>query len=159
MRPLKYLVIHCTYTEPDYHVTKEQVIDWHTAPKPIGRGWSRVGYTDLIQQDGTIVNLHPFDSDNIVDNWEITNGVKGWNSYSRHIVYAGGKLQGRAVDTRTPQQVTSIKIYIEWMVRRYPDIEILGHRDFPNVAKDCPCFSVRDLLAEMGLKEKIPTWK
>lgn len=159
MRPLKYLVIHCTYTEPDYHVTKEQVIDWHTAPKPIGRGWSRVGYTDLIQQDGTIINLHPFDSDNIVDNWEITNGVKGWNNYSRHIVYAGGKLQGRAVDTRTPQQVTSIKIYIEWMVRRYPDIEILGHRDFPNVAKDCPCFSVHDLLDKMGLKEKFPTWK
>ncbi|WP_367614995.1 hypothetical protein [Segatella copri] len=31
----------------------------------------------------------------------------------------------------------------------YPDAEILGHRDLPNVRKDCPCFDVRDWLEDI----------
>jgi len=26
----------------------------------------------------------------------------------------------------------------------YPQAEILGHRDFPGVAKACPCFNAKD---------------
>lgn len=154
MKELKYLVVHCTYTEPDFHVSKEQIIDWHTAPKPIGRGWSRVGYSDLIQQDGSIVMLHPYDSDNMVDAWEITNGVKYYNTMSRHIVYAGGKLRGRPADTRTPEQKKTLEIYLKYYGRRYENIKILGHRDFPNVAKDCPCFDVGLFCLDIGIPEK-----
>jgi N-acetylmuramoyl-L-alanine amidase len=25
----------------------------------------------------------------------------------------------------------------------HPDAEVLGHRDLPNVNKDCPCFDAR----------------
>src|SRR5688500_3165990 len=97
MATLKYLVIHCTATPEGMKVTPDDIRFWHTAPPPKGRGWKQVGYSDMIMLDGSLVNLVPYDEDNEVDKWEITNGVAGINSYSRHVVYVGGTdRQGKA---------------------------------------------------------------
>ena len=50
----------------------------------------QVGYTDLFHLNGGVERLVNNNEDANVDPWEVTNGVAGYNSVSRHIVYAGG---------------------------------------------------------------------
>ena len=100
MTYLKNLVIHCTATPEGREVSAEEIRRWHTAPlHKGGRGWRQVGYTDMIHLDGTVERLVENNEDGVVDPWEITNGAKGHNSVSRHIVYVGGV----AADGKTPQ--------------------------------------------------------
>ena len=54
-----------------------------------GRGWKQVGYTDLFHLNGGVERLVDNNEDAQVDPWEVTNGATGYNSVSRHIVYAG----------------------------------------------------------------------
>ena len=74
MSKLRYLVLHCTDTKEDQQVTKADIIRWHTSPKHQGgRGWRRPGYSDIVYLDGSLVNILPFDQDDEVDAWEISN--------------------------------------------------------------------------------------
>lgn len=87
---MKYLVLHCTATPEGREVTSKEIRHWHTDPvSKGGRGWRQVGYTDLIHLDGKVERLVDNNEDAEVDPWEVTNGAKGYNSVSRHIVYAG----------------------------------------------------------------------
>ena len=88
---IKFLILHCTATPEGRKVTKEDIIKWHTSPvEKGGRGWSRPGYSDMIDLDGSIVNITPYDNDDDIEAWELTNGAVGTNQFSRHIVYVGG---------------------------------------------------------------------
>jgi N-acetylmuramoyl-L-alanine amidase len=151
MNKLEYLVIHCTATEHGREVTPQEIKNWHTLPKPKGNGWKKVGYTDMIDLKGKLHNLHPFNSDEYVDPWEVTNGASGYNGVSRHIVYVGGLLNGKSADTRTKEQIEALMTYCKYMVLRYPDIKICGHGDFPNTNKTCPNFNVLEFLQHFGL--------
>lgn len=55
---------------------------------------------------GGVERLVNNNEDANVDPWEVTNGVAGYNSVSRHIVYAGGcaKDGKTPADTRTSWQ-------------------------------------------------------
>jgi len=174
-RELKYLVIHCTATCEGREVTADEIRAWHTAPEPKGRGWKQVGYTDLFHLDGTVERLVDNNEDAWVDPWEITNGAAGYNSVSRHIVYAGGYAgkvetdpktgrkkyvistdsKGRKItkDTRTDAQKKAMADYVRDFHKRYPNVRIVGHRDFPNVAKACPSFDVASWLKEIGVEQ------
>ena len=91
MARMKYLVLHCTATPEGREVTSKEIRHWHTDPvSKGGRGWKQVGYTDLIHLDGKVERLVDNNEDAEVDPWEVTNGAKGYNSVSRHVVYAGG---------------------------------------------------------------------
>ena len=58
MAKLKYLVLHCTATPPGREVSSDEIRAWHTNPVcKGGRGWSQVGYTDLIHLDGEVERL------------------------------------------------------------------------------------------------------
>lgn len=149
-KKLKYLIIHCTDTPEGREVTPEDIILWHTGPKEDGhRGWSRPGYSDMIMLDGSLKNLMAFDMDGEVDNWEISNGARGFNSEARHIVYVGG---GKGKDTRTRDQERALMVYCEYTRMRHPDILIGGHNQFSN--KYCPSFNVEDWLLSLGFSEK-----
>jgi len=154
MARLKYLVIHCTDTPPAREVTGADIRRWHTSPVTSGgRGWRQVGYTDLIRLDGSIERLVDNNEDANVDHWEITNGAKGYNSVSRHIVYAGGRgMDGKAADTRNPAQLKAMEAYVKDFRRRNPSVRILGHRDLPGAAKACPCFDVAAWLRSIGIE-------
>jgi N-acetylmuramoyl-L-alanine amidase len=140
---MKYLVIHCTATPERREVSSSEIRRWHTAPPPTGQGWKQVGYTDMIHLDGRIERLVNNNEDANVDPWEITNGAAGYNSVSRHIVYAGGldKL-GKSKDTRTIAQREAMRRYVVDFHARHPDVRIVGHHDL-NSGKDCPCFDVK----------------
>lgn len=120
-----------------------------------GRGWTRIGYSDLIHLDGRIENLTPYNDDNIVDPWEITNGASGINSISRHVVYAGGVDANdvkKAKDTRTAEQKQAMADYVIGTIARYPNILVAGHRQFAN--KACPSFDTVEWLRSIGIAEK-----
>lgn len=152
MAKLKYLVIHCTATPAGREVSSDDIRLWHTSPPPAGRGWKQVGYTDMIHLDGSIERLVDNNEDGNVEPWEITNGVKGYNSVSRHIVYVGGcDARMNPKDTRTDEQLKAMTDYVKNFHCRFPDVRIVGHRDFPDVAKACPSFDVAEWLESIGI--------
>ena len=164
---LKYLVIHCTATPEGRDVSAADIRRMHTSPKPQGRGWRQVGYTDLFRLDGTRERLVKNNEDAYVDGWEVTNGAAGFNSVSRHIVYAGGVAKDGKTqqDTRTPAQRSAMAEYVQDFHRRHPDVKIIGHRDLspdrngngkvePNEwTKACPSFEVSEWLESIGIKQ------
>jgi hypothetical protein len=145
-KPFEYLIIHCTATPEGRSITPQTVKNWHTFPKPAGRGWDRVGYSDLILLDGTRHQFVKHNSDKWIDEKEITNGVQGINSISRHICYVGGltadKKQGK--DTLTEAQSRMLSSIIAEVLAYNPDVKIAGHNQFSN--KMCPSFFVPDFL-------------
>lgn len=166
MAGLKYLVIHCTATPEGREVTGADIRRMHCSPVSAGgRGWKQVGYTDIIRLDGTIERLVDNNEDGNVDPWEVTNGAKGYNSVSRHIVYAGGCDRSmKPKDTRTSAQKRAMEAYVKDFHRRFPAVKIIGHRDLSpdrngdgiiepsEWMKACPSFEVQEWLKSIGIK-------
>lgn len=152
-RELKYLVIHCTATPEGREVSADEIRRWHTSPVSAGgRGWKQVGYTDLIHLNGSVERLVANNEDAWVDDWEITNGAKGYNSVSRHVVYAGGTSDGKTPkDTRTPAQKAALEKYVKDFHAAHPKVKIIGHNQV--AAKACPSFDVPAWLTEIGIKQ------
>lgn len=154
---MKYLVLHCTATPEGREVTSDEIRHWHTDPvKKGGRGWKQVGYTDMIHLDGTVERLVRNNEDAEVDPWEVTNGAKGYNTVSRHVVYVGGvsKDGKTAKDTRTEAQLKAMTAYVRDFHARFPQIRIVGHGELPGVKKACPSFDVAAWLRSIGIFQK-----
>ena len=88
-----------------------------------------------------------------VDDWEITNSAKGYNSVSRHVVYAGGvAADGKtAKDTRTTAQKAALEKYVKDFHAAHPKVKIIGHNQV--AAKACPSFDVQAWLREIGINQ------
>ena len=130
MRPINYIIIHCTATQPD--VTIESIKRyWKENLK-----WKNPGYHYMIKADGEIVNTLPID--------QVSNGVAGWNSQIINISYIGGiDKSNHPKDTRTQEQKKSIVKLLRELKSKFPKARIQGHRDFPNVHKACPSFDAK----------------
>jgi len=155
MGKLNYLVIHCTASPEGTELTKDDIIRMHTAPKHLGgRGWNRPGYSDIIYLDGKLINIIPFNQDDQVDAWEISNGVRGLNGNARHVVYVGGvdKDGKKPKDTRTNEQESTLETYVKFMILRHPQIQVLGHYMAPGANKACPSFDVPEWLESIGVE-------
>jgi N-acetylmuramoyl-L-alanine amidase len=134
MRQIKYIVIHCTGAIGTQSTASIKNY-WIKVMK-----WKSVGYHYLIDINGNFEQLEALERP--------TNGVAGYNSTAIHICFKGG-LNG--VDTRTEMQKRTLEILVKQMKAKFPEAEIKGHRDFPNVKKSCPAFSVSDWLKEIKL--------
>lgn len=150
--PLEYVNIHCTADVGGPHRDSMYYINmWRNE-----RGWQSPGYNYLIKQDGTIINYMPVDNDCLVEIGEVSNGVYGINSRSINIAYVGGVRSARgrllAYDTRTPAQVEAMHDLVQEIVCRCPNAQIKGHREHPNVGKECPSFRASDELGCLYLK-------
>ncbi len=152
MAKLKYIVIHCTATEAGREVSAADIRRWHTSQLPVGRGWRQVGYTDMIHIDGSVERLVANNEDDTVDPWEITNGVAGQNSVSRHVVYVGGLRGGKPCDTRSVAQKNALAKYVQDIISKCPDVKVAGHNDFAK--KACPCFDTAQWAQEIGINPK-----
>lgn len=138
MREIKYIVLHCTATQPDVKVSSIQNY-WKNNLK-----WKSPGYHYIIEANGNIMQLQPEDL--------TTNGVAGYNAHSIHISYVGGvDYKNAPKDTRTPAQLMAMEEIIEELHKRYPHAIIQGHHDFPGVHKACPSFNVKNWLQSIGL--------
>ena len=107
--------------------------------------------------------------------WTYCN-TKGFSdsSYNRHsigICYIGGlDASGKAADTRTIAQKTSLRQLVAKLCTEYPIIEVLGHRDTsPDLdnsgevepaeyIKACPCFDVRSEFTNFLRNTVIRPW-
>ena len=138
MREIKYIVLHCTATQPSATVEAIQRY-WREEKK-----WKAPGYHYIISANGGVKQL--------ADENSITNGVAGYNGISIHVSYIGGiDKAGAAEDTRKPVQLIAMKKLVRGLKARYPAARIQGHRDFPGVKKDCPSFDVREWLKKEGI--------
>lgn len=137
---LQWVNFHCTASKEGIDLDGAFFMDfWKNH-----LGWQNPGYNGLIHLDGTLEILKPWDWNDIVEKSEITNGVKGRNSRSLNFAYIGGvdkKLKPK--DTRTPRQREVIDSLVGIVFCRLPQVEIMGHRDHPNVKKACPSFDIK----------------
>ena len=131
MRDIKYIVIHCTATQPN--TKKEAILSyWKNTLK-----WKSVGYHRLIDANGVIHELAKYE--------QVTNGVKGFNSQSIHFSYIGGiDESGRPKDTRTLKQKESLLYLVKQAKKQFPNAIVQGHKDFKGVAKACPSFDAKN---------------
>lgn len=136
MRNIKRIFVHCT-AGPQTQTIAEIQKYWKNVKK-----WNKPGYHYIIKPDGEIVPLQPEDKP--------SNGVAGYNSTSINVCYIGGvDKQGRAVDNRTDAQKESLIKILKDLKSRYPDAEILGHREIwgqdpSKWHKMCPCFPAKE---------------
>ena len=135
MRQIKRIFVHCT-AGPQTQTVAEIQRYWKNVNK-----WKSPGYHYIIKPDGEIVPLQPEDKP--------SNGVAGYNSTSINVCYIGGvDKKGRAVDNRTDAQKESLIKILKDLKSRYPDAEILGHREIwgqdpSKWHKMCPCFPAK----------------
>jgi len=128
MRNITHLVVHCTAT-PQTTTVESIQRHWREVLK-----WKSPGYHQLIDASGRIHILAPDSA--------VCNGVAGHNATSLHVSYIGGVgANGKALDNRTFAQKSSLINVLQNWRKLYPIAKICGHRDFPNVRKDCPSFN------------------
>lgn len=129
-----FIVIHCSASQPS-PATDAKVIDrWHRQ-----RGFLMIGYHYVIKTDGAVEAGRDEDS--------IGAHVAGHNTNSIGICMIGGvDKDGKSVNNFSEAQFKSLSELLKKFKPKYPKAVIQGHRDFPKVAKDCPCFSVKDWL-------------
>lgn len=126
-----------------------------------GRGWKVCGYADLIDRTGTLINITPYNFDDVIDSAEVTNGATGYNSNSRHVVLAGGwskdgkNKTGKGLkpeDLYTPEQLNELEKYIRMQLEIVPDLIVCGHCNLSS--KSCPNFDVKQFCIDRGIKAK-----
>ena len=135
-------------------MSSDEIRRWHTAPiAQGGHGWKQVGYTDMIHLDGRIERLVANNEDAQVDPWEVTNGAVGYNQIARHVVYVGGCARDGKTpkDTRTPQQLESMRKYVLDFHSKHPGVRIIGHNEVAH--KACPSFDVQRWLHAIGINQ------
>ena len=138
MKDVLYIVVHCTATRLSQRVTIDDIDRWHKA-----RGFAQCGYHWYIDREGTIKEGRP----------EKLAGahVRHYNQHAIGVCYEGGlDEKGRPKDTRTPEQKAALWFLLEDLKKDYPNAKIVGHRDFPNVAKQCPCFDVQEEYSDLN---------
>lgn len=138
MRRIDYIVLHCT-AGPQTQTIATIKDYWKRV-----LGWKSPGYHYLIKPDGSYEKIHPIE--------QPSNGVAGHNAHIINIAYIGGvDSKGNAVDNRTDAQKATQVMLIKKVQPYAPNAKILGHCDFPNVAKACPSFDVKSWLKEVDL--------
>ena len=132
MREINKVVIHCSATKPSMDICAEEIRQWHKE-----RGWNDIGYHDVIRRDGTLEKGRDI---------SIAGAhAKGHNFSSIGVCLIGGvDGNGKGEDNFAIIQKQNLRVYLDFMALRFPDAEILGHRDIEGVKKDCPCFNVRE---------------
>lgn len=126
-----YLVVHCSASQPDIKTDAATIDRWHRQ-----RGFLMIGYHYVIKTDGIIEPGRDADA--------IGAHVEGYNANSIGICMVGGvDKAGKSVNNFSELQFASLMALLQTLHAKYPKAIVQGHRDFPKVAKDCPCFAVK----------------
>ncbi len=138
----KYLVVHCSATRPSLDVGVKEIRQWHK-----NQGWEDIGYHFVIRRDGRVEKGRPVDM--------IGAHVAAYNSTSVGVCMVGGVNQKDftvAENNFTKEQFASLKTVLKMLSEKYPGAKVLGHRDFPKVAKACPSFDAIAWAKKEGLQ-------
>jgi len=127
MRAITMIIVHCSATRCNRSFPVTALIRCHADR------FGFTGYHYYITRDGqTYQTRH----EQLVGAHAV-----GYNRHSLGVCYEGGLDEhGTAADTRTPEQKHALLKLLRRLKAEHPDARILGHRDLPDVHKDCPCF-------------------
>lgn len=127
MRRIDLIVIHCSATRCDQNFPVTALIRCHA------ERFGFTGYHYYVRKSGCIYQTR--------HEQLVGAHAKGYNAHSLGVCYEGGlDANGHPADTRTPRQKRSLLRLLKRLKKAHPDARIVGHRDLPNVHKDCPCF-------------------
>lgn len=144
MRRITRIFVHCTAS---YQATTTEA---SLRAEFKAKGWKTPGYHYVVSPDGGIVTM--------LDDAKVANGVKNYNAHSIHVAWIGGidKQHPKGIDNRTASQKTALFDLLTKLKLRYPDAQIMGHRDIsPDLnhngiidpweyIKACPCFNAME---------------
>jgi N-acetyl-anhydromuramyl-L-alanine amidase AmpD len=131
MRNIDLIVIHCSATRCNTRYRVTDLIRDHC------KRFGFTGYHYYITRGGIVYQTR--------HEQLVGAHAKGYNQHSLGVCYEGGlDERGKPADTRTPAQKKAMSKLIRQLKERYPNAKCVGHRDLPNVHKDCPCFDVAD---------------
>lgn len=134
--PIRYLTIHCTATPEGRDNKAHEVTEWDIAR------FGQPSYHHVIELDGTAVRTLP--------DTQLGAHTGGHNTGNIGISYVGGCARDGKTpkDTRTPAQRATLARLVRQYQAAHPGLIVLGHRDWPDVAKACPSFDVPSWLKE-----------
>lgn len=117
----------------------EEIRRWH-----LRRGWFDIGYHYVIRRNGKIEKGREDDVPGA--------HARGFNHLSLGICLVGGVAEDKKTPENnfTPEQFDSLASLLTGLKFDYPDAEIVGHRDLPNVTKACPSFDVKEWLDSLA---------
>lgn len=128
---IERIVIHCSATPPSQDKSAADIDKMHR-----DKGWSRIGYNYVIRRDGRLEIGRE-------EGAELAHAA-GFNKGSIAICMVGGISEHNVAEANfQPDQWITLRRMIDFFKLKYPDAEIMGHRDLPGVIKDCPSFDVK----------------
>ena len=122
---IKKIIIHAADTPASMDIGAEEIRRWHVGDN----GWRDIGYHYVIRRDGTLETGRD----------ELAPGAHaaGHNIGSIGICLVGGKPDCNF----TSAQWACLDALVKDLAKRYPDSEVIGHRDVSD--KPCPMFDVK----------------
>ena len=131
---ITHLTIHCAATPEGRDVKAPTISQWDIAK------FGQVSYHHVIELDGTAHRTLRDDQRGA--------HTGGHNTGNIGVCYVGGVTADNKApkDTRTPAQKATLRRLVAEYRARFPHINVLGHRDWPDVAKACPSFDVKTAL-------------
>lgn len=126
---VEYIIVHAAATPSNMDIGAAEIDRWHRE-----RGFFSIGYHYVIRRDGTIEPGRALETPGA--------HVRGYNMKSVGICMVGGVDEGETEANFTLDQYRSLAFQIMMLRVQFPFASVVGHRDIPNVKKDCPCFDV-----------------
>ncbi len=140
-RDIDLLVIHCSATPYGRYHDAYDINKWHTEDN----GWDSIGYHYVILVDGTIQYGRDADCEGA--------HASGYNNNSIGICLIGGTDENIVAYDNGYSKVQYQALYglLNALEYLYPDSDIKGHRELPDVNKACPSLSndYLDLIREL----------
>lgn len=151
------MVEHCAATPEGKNISAYTVDGWHTKPKPIGRGERVNPYNVIIELDGTAVWFRRYDTNSVLNKYEVSWGSAEYNICCFNVCYVGGCDKNmKPKNTLTKAQDSTLKVIVFDFLKQYPNGYIIGHNQIAN--KACPSFDTRQKCLDWGVP--IPNiWK
>lgn len=135
--PIDTIMVHCTATPPRREVSVAELDAWHKA-KNFERcsNGHYAGYHLLVHIDGSYERIRP-DSER-GQHCPQSN----MNNRAVSVCYVGGvDNNNKPCDTRTEAQKKTLVTLLRTLRAKYPDAQIVGHRDY--APKACPSFDAK----------------
>lgn len=128
---VQFIAVHCSATPGDRDIGRKEIDIMHRQ-----RGFVGIGYHYVIRLDGTV---------ELGRDLKLRGAhIEDWNHCSVGVCLVGGvDANLKARPTFNQSQLSALKTLLYQLKVLFPKAEIKGHRDFPNVHKDCPSFDVR----------------
>lgn len=136
-------MLHCAAMPGSWHRGKtnrqmvQAVLEWHTRPKPHGRGWRTWGYHEIICPDGERIQCRPLS--------QVGAGALGYNVGWKHVLMIEVGTITRTRDPEnyfTPETLASGRESIAEFANSTQFRRLAGHSEVAN--KLCPGFAVID---------------